>query len=294
MTFLTFKEEILSSLRNSFGKDYSLSVIPIQKNNQISYQGLIIQQNGQNISPTIYLDPLYEAFEEKRLCMNDILEQIKSTYHSARPQENIDISFFSDFEKVQSRICMKLIHYEKNREFLNDVPHIRFLDLAIVFYYLIPLTVIEHATIMISNQHTLHWGTTEQYLFELAKENMPRLLPYYLDDIISLIDVPELSGSYDTKDSLPLYVLTNSEKLFGASTILYPQLLESIALRMESDFIILPSSIHEVLLLPTSAINDNTKDYAAIINEVNATELSKEEVLSDHAYYYSRATNSIT
>jgi len=291
MTFLTFKEEILSSLRNYFGNDYTLDVVPINKNNQISYQGLVIHQKNQNISPTIYLDPLYEAFQ-KGLCMNNILEQIKTAYHSTRPQENMDISFFADFQKVQSHICMKLIHYKKNEAFLENIPHIRFLDLAIAFYYLMPITIAEHATIMISNEHISHWCTTEQTLFELAKKNTPTLLPYYLDDIFSLIDTSELPESFNIQTSLPLYVLTNSEKLFGASAILYPQLLDSISLRMNSDLIILPSSIHEVLLLP--AVTDTKKDYTAIINEVNTTQLSKEEILSDHAYYYSRTTKSIT
>ena len=115
----------------------------------------------------------------------------------------------------------------------------------------------------------------------------------YLDDILTLLDPASLIAIPDSETPPTLYVLTNSDKLFGASVILYPHLLESIAKRMDCDFIILPSSIHEVLLIPDSSENKSLH-YDAIIQEVNLTQLSPEEILSDHAYYYQRNSDSIT
>ena len=187
---------------------------------------------------------------------------------------------------------MKLIHYEKNRELLKEVPHIRFLDLAVVFYYLIHLTAGEQATILIYNRHLPYWNVSTDTLFESAKINTPKLLPYYFDDIFSVLqNVSDLS-EFSKNQLYPLYVLTNSEKLFGAAVILYPNLLSSIAKKMNHDLIIIPSSLHEVLLLPAEQ-GESSEEYSSIIQEVNLSELSPEEILSDHAYYYSRKTDSI-
>lgn len=228
MTFDTFKETIVSALSNYYGSDYTLSIQKIPKNNQIILDGLTIQKKGQNISPTIYLNPYFSKFQDG-MPMFHILEEIKNTYAMHHPDENIDIRFFTDYENAKDRICMKLIHYEKNRELLKEVPHIRFLDLAVVFYYLIHLTPGEQATILIYNRHLPYWNVSTDTLFESAKINTPKLLPYYFDDIFSVLqNVSDLS-EFSKNQLHPLYVLTNSEKLFGAAVILYPNLLSSIA-----------------------------------------------------------------
>ena len=213
MTFDTFKETVLSALSNYYGSDYTLSIQKIPKNNQIILDGLTIQKKGQNISPTIYLNPYFSKFQDG-MPMFHILEEIKNTYAMHHPDENIDIRFFTDYENAKDRICMKLIHYEKNRELLKEVPHIRFLDLAVVFYYLIHLTPGEQATILIYNRHLPYWNVSTDTLFESAKINTPKLLPYYFDDIFSVLqNVSDLS-EFSKNQLYPLYVLTNSEKLF--------------------------------------------------------------------------------
>ena len=123
MTFDTFKETIVSALSNYYGSDYTLSIQKIPKNNQIILDGLTIQKKGQNISPTIYLNPYFSKFQDG-MPMFHILEEIKNTYAMHHPDENIDIRFFTDYENAKDRICMKLIHYEKNRELLKEVPRL--------------------------------------------------------------------------------------------------------------------------------------------------------------------------
>lgn len=291
MTFDTFKATILTSLRSYYGEDYQLSIRSVPKNNQILLDGLIIRNKNCNISPTIYLNPYYARFQNG-LSMFCILEEIKNIYAMNRPTENIDVGFFTDFEQVRNRVCMKLVHYEKNRELLKEVPHVRFLDLAIVFYYLISLIPGENATILIYHNHRKHWNVTPEVLLQCAKENTPVLLPYYLDDIFSILSDFQDLEEYSANHIQPLYVLTNSEKLFGASTMLYPDLIPSIARRMNRDLIIFPSSIHEILLLPLSE-SENPADYGSVIREINQSHLAPDEILSDHAYYYSRREDQI-
>lgn len=292
MTFDTFKTTILDSLSSYYGEDYRLSIRSVPKNNQIFLDGLIIQEKNCNLSPTIYLNPYYARYQNG-LSMFSILEEIKNIYAVNRPTGSIDVGFFTDFAQVRDRICMKLIHYEKNRELLKEVPHVRFLDLAIVFYYLISLIPGENATILIYENHRTHWNISPELLLQCARENTPRLLPYYLDDIFSILSDLDDLEEYSANHIRPLYVLTNSEKLFGASTLLYPDLISSIAERMNRDLLIFPSSIHEILLLPL-AESEHPTDYDSIIRDINQSHLLPDEILSDHAYYYSRREDQIS
>ena len=150
MTVDTCKETIVSALSDYYGSDYILSIQEIPKNNHITLEGLTIQKKGHNISPTIYLNPYFAKFQNG-MPMFFILEQIKNTYAMHHPGDQVDIRFFTDYENAKDRICMKLIHYEKNRELLKEVPHIRFHDLAVVFYYLFQLPTSEPATLLIYN-----------------------------------------------------------------------------------------------------------------------------------------------
>ena len=97
-------------------------------------------------------------------------------------------------------------------------------------------------------------------------------------------------------DQLEMYVLSNKLKIHGATSIVYPGLLEDIAERLCSDLIIIPSSIHEVLIIPESYIDsqDNLPpDYESMIREVNETQLTDDEVLGDCVYHYRRDTKTL-
>jgi hypothetical protein len=224
---------------------------------------------------------------------------ILENYRHNRPTKSIDVRFFTQFENTKSKIAIKLINYEKNKTLLQDVPHIRFLDLAIVFYCLITMDEeVGNATILIHNSHLAYWNVTLEELFAIAKENTRKLLPEKISDMNDmlqelskrqLISAPMLAD----EERYPMFVLTNERNLHGAACILYDDLLKQYAAQADTDFYILPSSIHEVILIPTTE-DTCQEELSEMVMEVNASQLLEEEVLSDHAYYYSRKTNEIT
>lgn len=292
MTFQTFQTTILTDLQEYYGEDYTLRLHQVKKNNRHILDGIIIQKTNCNIAPTIYLNSYYEKYQ-CGVPYLEIIEHIKNTYAAHAPSQNIELDFFTDFEQVKGHICMKLIHTDRNKELLAEIPYIPFLDLSIVFYYYITLAPFQNASILIHNNHMEMWKTNEAELLKLAQENTPVLLPYYYDDIFSMIS--SLSDySIDIPiDDVPLHVLTNSEKLYGATAILYPNVLSSIAARLNQNLIIIPSSIHEVLLIPTD-MDEDKENLNELIHEVNTTQLLPDEILSDHTYYYNRITGIIS
>lgn len=293
-----FKQQIISDLKSCIGSDIHIQLQSILKNNNTQLDGITLLSDSLNISPTIYLNHYFKQYENGR-SLSEIEADILSTYHTYRPTESIDISFFTDYDKVRSHIVFKLINYDYNRKLLQDVPHYRILDLALVFYCLIEVSPAGSAAILIHEQHLSYWNITHDNLYALALQNTPRLLSYELrnmsDVLHELFTAEQLAAEMPGDDSSdnPMYILTNHSKINGSCCILYPNLLQEIAAQLESDLYILPSSIHEVLILPVKN-QQNPDELIHIIKEVNSNQLSLEEILSDHLYLFSRKNGQLT
>ncbi|MGN1174349.1 MAG: DUF5688 family protein [Roseburia sp.] len=297
MNYDNFKQQILSGLQERL-PNASLSIEPVLKNNAVSLDGLIILENETNISPTLYLNYYYDIYCDGTT-FPDILDSILNTYYNTRPCGKINTAFYTNYQNVRDKIAYKLVNYEANKSLLSGIPHYRKFDLAIVFYCLLTTSITGNATILIRNEHLHFWNISKHQLFLQAKENTEKLLPYQLKNMNELLsemlksENPQLeAGHMDEPSICPMYVLTNQSKLYGASCVLYEHLLEDIAKQFDSDFYILPSSIHEVILIPAS---DNTSysELSQMVQDVNETQVSPEELLSDHVYYFSRSQNVV-
>jgi hypothetical protein len=188
---------------------------------------------------------------------------------------------------------MRVINYERNLELLAQVPHFRYLDLAIVFYCLLASDETQQASILIYNQHLGFWGIDANTLYECAIVNTPNLLPHEMKDMTSILK--DVLGEYtvDETADIPMYVLTNRYHINGACVILYDQLLKQLADSLDRDLVVLPSSIHEVLLVPVE-VSVDLAQYDNMVQEVNETQLADDEVLSNHAYFFSRANGLLS
>lgn len=297
MTYSTFKENLLNELNGHFPPDTSIHIHSIPRNNHVAEDGLTILESGFNIAPTIYIQEYYDQLKNG-ISFLTVYKQILDTYYQYRPMDNIDTALFCDFNNMKHHIVYKLVHYERNRELLQQIPHIPFLDLAIVFYCLIASTSSGTATILVQNSHLKLWNCNAQQLYELAKTNTPKLLPSRFEKLSTLLSdfFPAVSDDEDNiSDSLifPIYVLSNESRFLGAACMLYDGLLEELSGMLDSDLYIIPSSVHEVLLVPSTA-GMTLEDFNAMIQEVNSTQLEPEEILSDHLYFYMREKKQVT
>ena len=202
----------------------------------------------------------------------------------------LDMDFFKDFAQVKGGIFHKVINYEKNKELLKDVPYIKWHDLVVVFYYAMEEAVFGKATILIYNSHLAMWGQTVEEIYRIAQQNMKQKMPELLVSMKELME--ELAGIEVDETIQPLYMLSNREKMFGASAMLYSEKIKGLADRLGSDLLILPSSTHEVLLLPEQ--RDQRYDfYRQMVKEVNTTQVDPEEILSFNLYRYDRQKEEI-
>ena len=294
MDYNTFISSIEGYLKDQY-PEADVCLNKITKNNGVVLDGISVNESNNNICETIYLNKYYELFSKGIHTLDEIKESVLRLHQKALVPGNVDFSYFSNFTKVKDKIAFKLINLMMNKELLKDIPHIIYLDFAIVFYCMVDDDAIGKGTILIRNCHLESWGVTEKELYEVALHNSPLLLPSkligmdkYLEHLNVRRGIPFEEDVPDTSPELcNMYILTNGDKYYGASVLMYENLLSDLSDRFLSSFFILPSSIHEVILLPTNSRN-NKKEFDSMVHAVNEQALAREDILSDHAYYYDR------
>lgn len=291
MNYQEFVGSVTGFLRESLPGGTRLQLIPLEKNNGIIMDGLSVRKEGKRVAPMIYLDSYYREYLDGR-SLRGICDQILECCEDSDFEEHFDVDFFREPERVRPTVAYRLINYEKNRELLQEIPHLPFLDLAVIFYSLLTDTPVGHATVLIRNSHLELWGKNTSWLYEAAKENTEKLLPKRLvsmEDMIYELSEGKQEAEYA---GVPMYVLTNSRKSFGAACLLYDGVLGECFRRLEESYYLIPSSVHEVILIPASAVGDS-RELCALVQEMNRTQVRSTEVLSDTVYLYSEETRRL-
>ena len=297
MEFTNFTTLVQREVEKRAGENYRVKLNDVMKNNGVVLRGITLMQDDSNISPTIYLNPYYDAYENGDTTLGTVIDEVIDTYERNKINRSIDMKFFLNYETVRSRIIFKLINTEKNRELLRDVPYIPFHDLSIVFQCLVSEERFGNASILIHNVHLQLWKVNARELYECALENTPLLQGYELADMNTVLEEMKALGGIDDEEiedmqqEVPMYVLSNKSRINGASCILYKDILKDFAMVVDKDLYVLPSSIHEVILLPSDGTQES-EQLKEMVREINQSQVEKEEVLSDSVYYYRRSDDS--
>ena len=280
-TIESYAEDIRSQVAERLGAGYEVEIRKVTKNNGITLTGLVVKKAGENLSPTIYLDGFYG---DRRW---DAADEIAEVCVKSASFKGGDITEkVTDAAFARERLCYRLVNGEKNTELLERIPHRDFLDLSIVYYLSVDAGNGSHASILVDSRMARCWGMSEPDLYRIARENTPRLFPAETGGLADVLR--GALGVFPLGDGGPdLRIVTNKGKFYGAAAILYDGVLEAEAERAGGDIYVLPSSVHEVLVLK-KADGFGVEGMAAMIREINESEVSPEEVLSDSLYCYSK------
>lgn len=298
-----FAAKVCNFVERELGKGYQAEVKKVKKNNGVILHGLLIMAKEQNVTPTIYLEPFWEIYQEG-MSFESVVRWLLTFYRENTPHGKIEMEFFRTFEKVKDRICYRLISRKGNEELLQDLPYIEFLDLALCFYYAYQGENLGEGAILIHNSHLEMWEVCVEEVLKLAQINTPRLFPCTcstMDDILKEItdwdfeNEEKPAGAEPDCGSLaeiPMMVLGNAKRQQGAVSMIYPGVLEKLAEKEQRSFYIIPSSVHEVVLLADTG-QEKAEEIKKMIIEVNSTQVAPEDVLSDSLYYYDSAKKKI-
>ena len=299
MTFQEFvfyvKENIKQFLPDNMS-DCEVIIEQINKMN-VSYTGLVLRKPGNEGAYTINLDLLYGSFESAEQAIHPDLIIQEMINHIPKTAPKFDKAIFEDYEKAKERLFIRLGNIDASKEFLNGVPHQTMYDMAVTYHLMLDSDKNGSMTTAVTNQLMGQFCVSKEQLHKDALQNSVKLLPPQImslnEDYIKSMLTGVQPTSVDFEDSLKhlsfedasLVILTNSERHNGASVLLYPEVMEKISFQADSDFYILPSSVHEVLLMKKSDFL-NPNELQKMVRQINSTEVLPEDVLSNNVYYY--------
>lgn len=294
MNYQQFIEEVERRVKEKIKGNETITVYihTAVKNNGKERKGITVSEKGIHISPTIYLEEYFQQFQEGKP-IEKIVEKILQLYEEVKCSHPCEESLLQNYEELKGKFACKLIHRGKNEKLLNDIPYVPWMDLAIVVFVLLEVSPYGTATVLVRKEHLEIWGLTEAQLFDEAKKNTPILLPYQFCPMRKLLrEICPYAVDEGEEEEESLYVLSNKLRSFGAASMLYEGILEKVGQKLGENYYILPSSIHEVIVVPESK-SPVKQDLEEMVREINETQVEEEEVLSDRVYYFSRKDNRL-
>ena len=292
MTLKHFINEVAHALQEHLGEHYIVDATTTIKNNSIELSGVRIRHEEDTIFPTIYLNDSFELYMNNRISLSEIVIQAAESYRQSRKSiETLDPLDSTVFENCRDKIVYRLISQEQNREMLEKIPYIPFMDLAITFHVIVTINPPSLHSLKITNELQESWGISTQKLFQLASDNTPRLMPSRIVNMQDMVGevLPANCSEFDltNEKKTDMIIITNTLGVNGAAVILYPGMLASLAKEYNTDFYVIPSSIHEVILVTTDD-DSMMAEYRLLVHDVNDQFVDPEEILSDQVYYYQK------
>lgn len=275
-------------------KGYVVSFTERKKNNVGDKCGIQIRKKDSEIGVIVYIDGYIADIENEMLNVDRAADEIVQ-----RIEDKAVLGYYSDVqefakivnskESILGNVRYLLVNKKWNEADLDSYPHKDYLDLAVLYEV---RNKNASMSVKITNDIMQNFGITFEELDKAANNNRDS---YVAQDMFSMmvslmpISTEEIK---EMKGSPQMYVLTNEWKLKGASALLYPELIEDIAQEENSDLIVIPSSIHEILIVEASGMDKD--GISQMVQEVNSQQVDEQERLSDHAYFYKRGSMQIT
>lgn len=303
MDYEQFKKEaeaqFLSFMPEKY-QDMTLRVETVKKINR-SLDGLTLVRNEavKNVSPTIYINDMYETYL-KTEDLQEVLQSAAQTMEKAF--DAVSVVGNLDFDSAKDNIVFQVINTMQNEEMLKDMPHREFQDLSIIYRWIVKMDEQGIQSSVVRNNFANQLGMTEEQLFKCAVENTRRILPptvKSMNDVMKEmfmadgmpVKIAEMMIDEVSADKM-MWVISNDKRINGAGSMLYEDNLHKLAMKLETDLYILPSSIHECIAVSTDM--GDPYELAAMVNEINMGEVDISERLSNNVYYYDREARKIT
>lgn len=292
MDYETFMTDLMAELKGMMGKECSLFMDDIPIINGNVKHSLTIRCKDKEIAPCICMDGFYHDYVNGYLEMAEIAEMTASIYKRETEHDDLDTDFIKDWESARKKIRFRLVNTERNTGMLKGMPYREFLDLSLV--YDVPVSIPDHIDGMahIHDRLLKCWDVDEEDLYRAAMENMTDTELRSMGEMIGALWDGKKTENMDGA-ACGMYVLTNRDRLYGAACMLDMEMMQKAADGFGCDLWILPSSIHELVLIPQQEMF-HVKDLAGMVKEINDTELRPDEFLSNHVYQYSRETGKIS
>ena len=265
--------------------DFEIKEQIVHKNNK-NLHGIIIRRQGCLVAPVFYYEDFYEAYKKGSSIEECIYKMIDFVSDRVFPDECLS-RIFTSWDGMKELLFVKLINFKRNEEQLKRIPHKTFGDMAVVVQIYLDDPIIGKGAVMVDDALIDTWGIETETLFSTAFENMNR---YHIRSV-NLLDYDKDDRECD-QDAPEIYVVSYDAPFPGAAAMLRTQYLKDFALTKESDFYILPVSVHEILMIqkkkeiiPDMLVN--------MLQGINTDAHLSDCMLSEEVFYLDRAAESV-
>lgn len=301
MDFESFVNEVKDNIKDYLPERFDSASIEVRENQKLNetYTGLFVQEPGQRITPTINLDQMYEAYDSGTISMEELMQRTADMIQQ-EPIE-IDINKLLDYDQAKENLFIRVSSAEANQDKLAQAPHKTYEDLAVTYHIAADIGDAGIASTMVTNQMMDSFGITADQLHQDALANSENLFPARVESMgavmrrmmgadmlasgMSQEDVDMMMDSMGIDDSNPMTVVSNDQSINGAAVMFYPGQMDKIAEQMQGDYFVLPSSVHEMLVIPDTG-DFQHEELKAMVTEINATQVEPKDRLTDEVYHY--------
>ena len=309
MNFEEFINTIKDTIKDYLPEEYKDAEVKLLENRKLNthYTGLTVTRKGDTLAPTINLNALFENYgQQTENNLASVMEEVASVIQHTPGK--FDIGRVMDYDSVKKNLFMKLSAAEKNADVLEHTPHITKEDLALTFHIMLDQGEKGTATTMITDKMMDAYGVDLEKLYQDAMLNSPVICPVHIESINDALATLGKTMIEEMKDAgappkliqeieerleeeyrnNPMTVVTDNLSVDGASVIFYPGVMDQLGERMKGDYFILPSSVHEILVVPDDG-NISFRELTDMVKEVNRTQVAPEDRLTDQVYHYDTA-----
>lgn len=293
MDYETFKQEFAEDIKEKLSQkgygEVETNFHNIEKTNQ-NYEAISVVPAGGNIGVNYNIENAFASYEHSG-DYEGVLASAAGAIASGLDQVPVvNVNALMNYEIMKEKLSVEVISAEVNEELLAKVPHDRIEDLAVVYRFIMESNEDGRASILVNNDLIERMGVTHEQLRADALENFPEIRPAVIQGMNEVMkemmgpEAYEMFGIPDDTEEM-MFIATVPDKNSGAGVLAYQDFMDQAAEKIGGDFFILPSSIHEILLVPDDG-QKGADELKAMVMDVNATQVSPEERLSDNVYHY--------
>ncbi len=288
MNFQEFMDEVRIDLLNYFqdrNPGLELKQMEVKKLQGESYTALMVSNEGQDVKLSLNMNRYYDMMQND-VMYDEILDlAAEEISKNLELPPEVDVAGLTSFEQSKDKLVIEVVNTERNADMLEKIPHTNVEDLSLVYRVEIGKVGTGIATCLVTNEQLQLWGVSLETLHQQALANSAAVRPPKIKSLNEIME--EMTGVNPESVGMgsPMYVVTNEQTAQGAAVLFYPEAMKQCADAGGGDYFVLPSSVHEQLLLPDTGTM-TAAELATMVKSVNQDVLEAKEFLSDHAYHY--------
>ena len=301
-TYEEFLSEFVREMEANLSQyGMEISIVNKMRNNGILEKCICVDIPGCNMSPSIGTLSIYEHYREF-----DDLDKIVSALSKKIIEDKnrqIDTMSVLSKENILNSTYLMVINAKSKQKLLSETPHyfIAEGELAVIPRLNISITE-KSGFIIIKNDLLPKLQMTGDEILQVAKINTSSQNLFEINSLLSVTmqameengeDIADDFSEFFTENTPKTFVITNKDKKLGACCIACPEVIGTAIEKMGIDCYILPSSIHEVILVEKRGGSEDLEYLRDCVKQVNRQSIPANEILSDQVFQYNSKTRKI-